>query len=256
MTTHFLLVTVSSPTKERFGIHVLFVLKRRITSAWFSFSEEKTNQLLSSDFRTWWERGMEQRLAVPSGARLGLGLQTDLPSSQVSVQGASQAPAGRRPGYGPSSREWLLSLCWAPLLATLHSNRMCLRLQNWRKPVHGEMRKSREFDQDVSLSYAASWATVICGGCVHDVLHSRILLFLENCLQGHVFPNHFIRNRVWGLLFSNLPKSGMFFPWQTITSLKSGLFFFFFFGSNLALQKWLQTKRRKCRRTNFLLCLT
>lgn len=37
---------------------------------------------------------------------------------------------------------------------------------------------------------------------------------------------------------------------------KKDKIFFFFFGSNSALQKGLQTERRKCRRTNFPLCLT
>lgn len=134
-------VTVSSPTKERFGIHVLSVLKMRITSAWFSFLEEKNNELLSSDLMTWCERGTEQRLAVPTEF-VGDWVSRQISSSRVSVRGASQAPAGRHPGHkwadpnlgkGYSCTPSVLQP--PPLLATLYIDRMCLRLQNWWKSV-------------------------------------------------------------------------------------------------------------------------
>lgn len=119
-----------------------------------------------------------------------------------------------------------------------------------------------------SLS-SASWAVIGCGenlwkmpkSCPSEqnsplfFLNSFFFFFLFcNC---HVFPNDFIRSQVWCLLFLNLPKNGMFSPGKRLLiSLKNGQDFFFFFGSNSALQKGLQTERRKCRRTNFLLCLT
>lgn len=41
-----------------------FLFLMRVTSAWFSFLEEKNHQLMSSDLMTWCERGTEQGLTV------------------------------------------------------------------------------------------------------------------------------------------------------------------------------------------------
>lgn len=193
---------MSSPPKERFGICVLFVLGGDHFCLIFILGRKTNNQLLSSDFLTWCERRMRPTLAAPVHL-VWAGLQAHPPPAQRSDQWVHTAPAGRHPEARPST------LC-SPSATTLTHYPRCWSYALGATELR-ETRKSRELDQKAARAkcYCLTlppelllWAEVTCGGA-DTVFFTAELSFipLDKFLQGHVFPNNFIRSRVWCLLF-------------------------------------------------------
>lgn len=97
------LVLVSCPSEEGLTF-VCFLFLVGITSAWFSFLEEKYHQLMSLGFMTWCEKGKGQRWALP-GRQSGSGP----PGRSSSFLPAECLPLHGSPGGLPQTQSLIHS---------------------------------------------------------------------------------------------------------------------------------------------------
>lgn len=229
------LVLLSCPSEEGLTF-VCFLFLVGITSAWFSFLEEIYHQLMSSGFMTWCEKGKGQRWALPwsqSGSGPPGRSSSFLPAECLQLHGSpgglprTQSLIHRRVTLAQLGTPSLLQP--PPLLSTLHTHLLCSWLQNFKKPVHRETRKSRELTGPKEACPRVTVLRGLLSSCHLWRLHacsseqnSPLFLFKGFC-EVRFFPNNFIRSRVWCQpikieisaslsWISNLPKSGMFSP--------------------------------------------
>lgn len=189
------------------------------------------------------------------------------------LRGKQQAGArdtggqGLIPGWAP-----LLSTCPPPVPMTLDADLTRPRLQNSGQPAHSETTAQKPVERgggcaSVTVQRCLLRTSGRGRGGAHQVPRGRILLSLEKFLRRSRFSKEdsdvcpFSKPRMVEIYascswISNLPKVECFSSGNgLLLSFKKWIIFLFW--SQLSpSEKTPAFKRRKCRRTNFLLCLT